>query len=114
MPIFTFSCVRCGATRDELVAAGEPSLPAGCRECGADMEKAFSPTTNLRLAPWFTREAEDANARQKQYMERDDVKAKLKSGELAIDSSDRHSDNYDAPEATSSVVDLARQYHEAK
>ena len=39
----------------------------------------------LRMAPWATREAEDGRARHRAWLEKPDVQAQIKSGELDHD-----------------------------
>lgn len=51
----------------------------------------------------MTREAEDGRARHRAYLDRPDVKAKLKSGELAPSTGDRYCSNMDGAAASSDI-----------
>lgn len=43
MPLYEFTCTKCGETFEELVSAGLDALGVTCPECGsADVEKKVS------------------------------------------------------------------------
>jgi putative FmdB family regulatory protein len=43
VPLYEFTCEKCGATFEELVAAGPDGLEVTCPECGSeDVEKLVS------------------------------------------------------------------------
>ncbi len=43
MPLYEFTCTKCGKTFEELVAAGLDALGVTCPECGSgDVEKLVS------------------------------------------------------------------------
>lgn len=73
------------------------------------MTREFSPTTALRLAPWMSRDAEDGRARHRAYLERPEVQARIKTGELDVDLSDRHCESGDGIMNSSSIIDRAKE-----
>jgi hypothetical protein len=98
MPVFKHACGDCGREEDVfLYRLDEKPL---C-ECGNVLTRQFSPTTNLRLAPWMRREAEDGRARHRLWLEKPETKALIKSGELDTDLSNRDGTNAEGAFASS-------------
>ena len=100
MPVFRFGCPACGTVRECLASPNEV-IPC---ECGEVLMREFTPGATLRLASWLRTDAEEGRARQRAWMDTDEVKAKLRSGEYQIDTSDRHNDNADGAHTTSSIT----------
>jgi hypothetical protein len=103
VPHFNFSCPDCLNQFSDLVPAGEVGTP--CPKCSGWAQKAFTPTKNLRLALWCTREADELNARNNAFMQTDDFKNKLKSGEIAPYDAQNE---YSSPEYSSSFEERAK------
>lgn len=100
MPIYVYERVD-GSKFEDLAPVSAPEL-SFCPTTGQKCRRVVAPAL-LRLAPWLRRENEDMNARQRAYMERPDVQAKLRSGELVIDSSDPYADNLDGDAGSSAI-----------
>ena len=73
-----------------------------CGVCERVLTRRFSPTTNLRLAEYCKRENEDGRARQRLWMDRPDVREKIRSGVYEPDTG--RGDSLDGPENSSSIL----------
>ena len=41
MPVYEYTCRRCGATEEHLLPLGAPA-PDGCADCGGELRKRYS------------------------------------------------------------------------
>jgi hypothetical protein len=105
MPVFRYSCA-CGWCGELLVTRADD--PAKCPD-GHTADRMFSPTTNLKLAPWMTREAEDGRARHRHWLEKPETQARIRSGELDTDMSDKYCQSGDDVGNSSSIADRAAE-----
>lgn len=56
-------------------------------------KRQFTPTANLKMTEWAKSIHDDHRSRQRQWIESAEVQEGLKSGKLAVDTSDPNCDN---------------------